>query len=183
MCCRLLPTSHLTAFKPFFKQITCMFLANRLTLVWCKRRECLVMARALQVRLMQSFSCHRCPFLCCCLDDLLYRPSMYRQQVTYRYGQAKKQSRRRVKTTSWLPSGAKATRIRNVCAALLQSFGRLSFEFGLYKLYQVSIDQVTWHTLHSWHQCAHFPKYCMPLQRHLQDAWHLVAEATLDLAE
>ena len=43
---------------------------------------------------------------------------------------SEKQSRRRLKTTSWLSSGAKATRTRNVCAALLQSFGR-QFNLGM----------------------------------------------------
>lgn len=28
---------------------------------------------------------------------------------------------------------------------------KINFEIGLYKLYQRSIDQVTWHTLHGWH--------------------------------
>ena len=33
--------------------------------------------------IVQSFSCHRGPFVCCCLDDILCRPSTYRQQVIY----------------------------------------------------------------------------------------------------
>ncbi len=182
--CLVISVLWLTPLKPFFKQRTSLCLANRSTLVWCKRPERLVMARALQVRFMQSFSCHCCPFVCCCLDDLLCRPSTYRQQVTYRHAQAKSRAEGDRRSLHGFLQGQGLQNTRNVCANLLQSFGRqVNFEIGLYKLYQASIDQVTWHTLHSWHRCAHFPEYCMPLQRHLQDAWHLVAEATLDLAE